>query len=202
MNTVYLIIIAAAGYLIAYKLYGKFLGDKIFNLTIQNKVPSHQFRDNVDYVPTKKSIIFGHHFTTIAGLGPIVGPAIGIIWGWLPAFLWVFFGSIFMGAFHDFALLIVSSRYKGKSLGDLTGDVISPSTRFAFQFIMQFLLLVVLAIFAMIVSLLFTMYPEAVFPVWMQIPIAVWLGWQIRKGRNEILYSIIAVILAKVIILA
>ena len=100
-----------------------------------------------------------------------------------------------MGAVHDFATLLISSRNKGKTIGDLTGDIISPSTRFAFQFIMQFLLLIVLSVFAMIVGILFEMYPSAVFPVWMQIPIAVWLGWVIRKGRNDLVFSIIAVIL-------
>ena len=76
----------------------------------------------------QKSIFFGHHFTTIAGLGPIVGPAIGIIWGWLPAFIWVFFGSIFMGAVHDFTTLVISPRHQGKTIGDLTGDIISPNS--------------------------------------------------------------------------
>lgn len=195
MNTLILTILAFIGYLIAYRVYGKFLAEKIFNLTIKNKVPSHEFRDNVDFVPTKKHILFGHHFTTIAGLGPIVGPAIGIIWGWLPAFIWVFLGSIFMGAVHDFSTMVISARNKGKTIGDLTGDIISPSTRYAFQFLIQLLLFVVLSVFAMIVGVLFKMYPEVVIPVWLQLPIAVWLGWQIRKGKNDLIYSIIAVIL-------
>ncbi len=195
MNTLILAILSLIGYIIAYRTYGKYLGKKILEISTKNKMPSHELQDGVDYVPTKRSIIFGHHFTTIAGLGPIVGPAIGIIWGWLPAFIWVFIGSIFIGAVHDFATLVVSARNKGKTIGDLTGDVISPSTRYAFQFLIQFLLLIVLSVFAMIVGILFTMYPEAVFPVWMQIPIAVWLGWEIRKGKNDLLYSIIAVIL-------
>lgn len=193
MNSLLLILLAAIGYVIAYNTYGKFLAKKIFQLNPKNKLPSHEFTDNVDYVPTKKHILFGHHFTTIAGLGPIVGPAIGIIWGWVPAFLWVFFGSILMGAVHDFATLVISGRNKGKTIGDLTGSMISPSTRFAFQFLMQFLLFIVLSVFAMIVGVLFNMYPAAVIPVWLQIPIAVWLGWQIRKGKSDLLYSIIAV---------
>ena len=164
-------------------------------------MPSHELEDGVDYVPTKRQIVFGHHFTTIAGLGPIVGPAIGIIWGWLPAFIWVFFGSIFMGAVHDFSSLVISARNKGKTIGELTGDIISPSTRFAFQFIMQFLLFIVISVFSLIVGLLFEMYPEAVFPVWMQIPIAVWLGRQIRKGKNDLLYSIIAVVMMYITII-
>jgi carbon starvation protein len=195
MNSLLLALLAFAGYILAYRTYGRFLGRRLFKLDDQATMPSHKFYDGVDYVPAKKHIIFGHHFTTIAGIGPIVGPAIGIIWGWLPAFIWVFLGSIFMGAVHDFSTLVVSARNQGKSIGDLTGDLISPGTRYVFQFIMQLLLFIVLSVFAMIVGVLFEMYPEAVFPVWMQIPIAVWLGWQIRKGKNDLIYSIIAVIM-------
>jgi len=202
MNSLLLAVLSIIGYILAYRLYGRFIGRKLFRLSAEAIMPSYEFQDGVDFVPTKKSIIFGHHFTTIAGLGPIVGPAIGVIWGWLPAFLWIFFGAIFMGAVHDFTTLVISARNKGKTIGDLTGDIISPSTRYAFQFIMQFLLWIVISVFAMIVGLLFTMYPESVFPVWMQIPIAVWLGWEIRRGKNLNLYSVIAVILMYITIIA
>lgn len=195
MNSLILTILAFAGYLLAYRLYGRFLARKIFRLSDENRMPSHEFNDGVDYVPTKSHIVFGHHFTTIAGLGPIVGPAIGVIWGWLPAFIWVFLGSIFMGAVHDFSTLVISARNKGKTIGDLAGELIGPGTRYSFQFLMQLLLFIVLSVFAMIVGVLFELYPEAVFPVWMQIPIAVWLGWMIRRGKNDLLYSIIAVLL-------
>jgi carbon starvation protein len=195
MNSLFIALLAFVGYILAYRTYGRFLGRKLFKLDQKAQMPSHTLYDGVDYVPAKKNIIFGHHFTTIAGLGPIVGPAIAIIWGWLPALLWVFLGSIFMGAVHDFSTLVVSARNQGKSIGDLTGDLISPGTRYVFQFIMQLLLFMVLSEFAMIVGVLFELYPESVFPVWMQIPIAVWLGWQIRRGKNDLIYSIIAVIM-------
>jgi len=195
MNSLILVLIAFIGYLLAYRLYGKFLGRKILRISADRVMPAHELKDGIDYVPTKAHIVFGHHFTTIAGLGPIVGPAIGIIWGWLPAFLWVFLGSIFMGAVHDFSTMIISARNKGRSIGELTAEVISPSSRYALQFIMQLLLFIVLAVFAMIVGSLFVMYPEAVIPVWAQIPVAIWLGSQIRKGKNDLLYSILALIL-------
>src|SRR4030042_6307978 len=114
MNSLLLVTLALAGYLLAYRLYGRFLGRKIFRITAEAVMPAHELNDGIDFVPTKPHIIFGHHFATIAGLGPIVGPAIGIIWGWLPAFLWVFLGSIFMGAVHDFSTLVVSARHRGK----------------------------------------------------------------------------------------
>lgn len=202
MNSLLLVVISLFGYILAYRFYGHYLGKKIFEISTGNIMPSHEFEDGVDFVPSRKNIIFGHHFTTIAGLGPIVGPAIGIIWGWLPAFLWIFLGSVFMGAVHDFSTMIVSARNKGISIGDLTGKLISPSTGYAFQFIMQFLLFVVLSVFAMIVSTLFIMYPESVIPIWLQIPIALWLGRKISQGKNETFYSIIAVIVMYLSIIA
>ncbi len=202
MNTLTLIMISFFGYLAAYRLYGRYLAKKIFMLSDKNKMPSGEFMDGVDFVPAKKSLVFGHHFTTIAGIGPIVGPAIGVIWGWLPAFLWVFFGSVFMGAVHDFSTLVISARNKGKTIGDLTGDIINQSTRYAFQFLIQFLLCVVLSVFAIIVSTLLVEHPEAVIPVWLQIPIAVWLGWQIRSGKKVAFYSAIAVIIMYMSIIA
>lgn len=202
MNSALLALLALIGYLIAYFTYGKFIGGRILNLSDKNRMPSHELRDDIDFVPAKRSIVFGHHFTTIAGLGPIVGPAIGIIWGWLPAFLWVFFGSIFMGAVHDLTTLIVSARNKGMTMGELTGKIIGPSTRYALQFIMQLLLFIVLAVFALIVGTLFQMYPESVIPVWVQIPIAVWLGKSLRKGKNQVLYSSLALLVMYASIIA
>jgi carbon starvation protein len=108
MNSLVLAVGAAVLYLIAYNTYGKFLARKIFKLDPNAIVPSEALKDDVDFVPTKRSILFGHHFTSIAGTGPIVGPAIGIIWGWVPAMIWILVGSIFMGAVHDMGALIVS----------------------------------------------------------------------------------------------
>ena len=98
MNSLVLALIMMVGYLVAYHTYGKFLARKIFKLNPEAVCPSTALQDDHDFVPTKKHVLFGHHFTSIAGLGPIVGPAIAIIWGWVPAVIWVFFGSIFFGA--------------------------------------------------------------------------------------------------------
>jgi len=117
------------GYVIAYFTYGKFLGKKIFKLAADNVCPSHELEDNIDFVPTNKHILFGHHFTSIAGLGPIVGPAVAVIWGWVPAVLWVLFGSIFIGAVHDFGALVISLRHQGRSIGDLSADIINHRVR-------------------------------------------------------------------------
>ena len=121
MNTLIIAILSFIGFIVAYHTYGKWLARKIFGLDSQATVPSQELRDDVDYVPTKKEVIFGHHFTSIAGTGPIVGPAIAVFWGWLPALLWVVLGSVFIGAVHDFGALVVSLRNRGQSVGEVAG---------------------------------------------------------------------------------
>ncbi len=194
MNSLIILSITFAGYVIAYHTYGKFIAKKIFRLNPDAIAPSEELCDNMDFIPTKKNVLFGHHFTSIAGLGPIVGPAIAIIWGWVPALIWVFFGSIFMGAIHDFGSLVISMRGKGRSLGDLTADLINPRVRTLFLLIIFFELWIVIAIFALIIAILFMMYPQSVLPVWLQIPIAVYAGLLIyRKNKNVNILGLIAV---------
>ena len=201
MNSLLLAIIMLGGYLVAYHTYGKFLGKKIFRLAADNVCPSHELRDDIDFVPTNKHVLFGHHFTSIAGLGPIVGPAIAIIWGWVPAVLWVFLGSIFFGAVHDFGALIVSLRNNGRSIGDLSAGLVNNRVRTLFLLIIFFLLWTTIAIFALIIAILFNMYPQAVLPVWIEVPIAVWLGYMVyKRGANHTILSIAAVILMYVFV--
>ena len=196
MNSLLVAAICFVGYLIAYHTYGRYLGKKIFKLSPVAKCPSTALRDDVDFVPAKKEVLFGHHFTSIAGLGPIVGPAIAIIWGWVPALLWIVFGAIFMGAVHDLGTLVVSMRAKGRSIGDLVSDLINPRVRQLFLWIIFFELWIVIAIFALIIAILFGRYPQAVIPVWFEIPIAVWLGYMIyKRGKNPVPFGIAAVII-------
>ena len=179
-----------------YRLYGKYIAEKVFALNNSNTAPSVALQDGVDFVPTKKEIIFGHHFTSIAGTGPIVGPAIAIIWGWLPALLWVFIGSIVMGAVHDFGALVISMRNQGKSISDYTAKYVNPRTKFFFFFIIFLELWIVISLFGLVISVIFKIYPTAVFPVWMQIPIAITLGWLVyNKKVNITLWSVYAIIL-------
>jgi carbon starvation protein len=195
MGALAIMVLAFAGYIIMYQLYGKFIGAKIFALSAAAKTPAVEMEDGVDYVPTKKEIIFGHHFTSIAGTGPIVGPAIAVIWGWLPALLWVFIGSIVMGAVHDFGSLIISMRNQGKSISEYTSKYINNRTKFFFFLIVFLELWIVIAIFGLIIAIVFNMYPQSVIPVWLEIPIAVYLGYLIyKKGANAMTWSIIAVI--------
>jgi carbon starvation protein len=194
MDVILLMAVTFTGYLIAYHTYGKFLAKKIFKLSDEHIVPSVEFQDGSDFVPTRKGIIFGHHYTSIAGTGPIVGPAIGIIWGWIPALVWVFVGSIVMGAVDDFGSLVLSLRNQGKSISEITSKYIGPRVRMIFFLIIFFELLIVIAIFGLVIAVIFNMFPQSVFPVWMEIPIAVALGWFIyKRGGNVKLYTFIAV---------
>ena len=203
MTTVLLMFATFVGYLIAYHTYGKFLSQKIFKLTAAARPPSREHEDGIDFVPTRKGIIFGHHYTSIAGTGPIVGPAIGVIWGWLPALLWVFVGSIVMGAVHDFGALVVSLRTDGRSIAECSARYISPRTKFVLFLVVFFLLLIVIAIFGIVIGSVFARFPESVFPVWMEIPIAVALGWGIYKRKwNVAALTTIAVVLMYVTVVA
>jgi len=158
MESILIVVVAFIGYLVAYNTYGRYLSQKVFGLDAGNRTPSHELADGVDYVPTKKQVIFGHHFTSIAGTGPIVGPAIGIIWGWVPALLWIFIGSIFMGAVHDFGALVISLRHKGHTMAEITGMVMNRRMKIMFFIIVFLALLIVIAIFGMVVSALFIFY--------------------------------------------
>lgn len=202
MDAVLIMVLAFIGYLLAYKLYGQFIGKKVFALSNANKTPSHEFEDGKDYVPTRKGIIFGHHFTSIAGTGPIVGPALGIIWGWVPALIWVLVGTIVMGAVHDFGALVLSMRNQGKSISELTAKIINPRARTLFFIIVLLELWIVIAIFGLVIAVIFSMYPQSVFPVWCEIPIAILLGFIIyKKGGNLNLYTLLAVLVMYVTVI-
>ncbi len=195
MGALAIMVIAFAGYIIMYQLYGKFIGAKIFALSGAAKTPAVEMEDGVDYVPTKKEIIFGHHYTSIAGTGPIVGPAVAVIWGWVPAMIWVFVGSIVMGAVHDFGALIISMRNQGKSISEYTAKYVNNRTKIFFFLIVFLELWIVIAIFGLVIAVVFNLYPTSVLPVWLEVPIAIYLGYLIyKKGANVMTWSIIAVI--------
>ena len=193
MSTLIIAVLSFIGFIVAYNTYGKWLARKIFGLDPEAKVPSQELKDDVDYVPTKKEVIFGHHFTSIAGTGPIVGPAIAVFWGWLPALLWVVLGSVFIGAVHDFGALVVSLRNRGQSVGEVAGRMIGPRAKFLFLIVLFMGLTIVLAVFGLVIALIFSLYPESVLSVWVEVPLAVAIGILIhRKGGNILIPSIVA----------
>jgi len=187
MNSVLVAIVALGSFYMGYKLYGRFIAEKVLGIEPARRTPAHEFEDGTDYVPTNRAVLWGHHFTSIAGAAPIVGPAIGVIWGWLPAVLWVVLGTIFMGAVHDMGALILSVRHGGRSVGELTGGLISERSRLLFLLIILFLLWLVIAVFALIIANLFAMYPATVIPIWSQMVLAVFVGLCIYRFKTGIL---------------
>jgi carbon starvation protein len=173
-----------AAFFLAYHTYGRWLSAKIFQVDDSALVPSRELRDDVDFVPTQRQVLFGHHFTSIAGTGPIVGPAIAVFWGWLPALLWVVLGSIFVGAVHDFGALMVSLRNRGQTIGEVAGRLINPRARLLFLLILFFALTVVLAIFGLVIAIIFSLYPESVLSVWVAMPLAVAIGIFAHRNQN------------------
>ncbi len=193
MNSIWIALFAFVGFIVAYNTYGKFLAQKLFGIDPNRKTPANELEDGHDYVPTKREILFGHHFTSIAGVGPIVGPAIAVIWGWVPAMIWVVFGSIFVGAVHDLGSLVLSLRNKGRTIGDIAEAIVTPSVKRAFLWILLIALFIVLAVFALVIATIFSLYPTSVLAVWIELPIAVWVGHMIyKRGANSGVMAIIA----------
>ncbi|MFA6636167.1 MAG: carbon starvation protein A [Candidatus Omnitrophota bacterium] len=196
MSSQIIVILSVVIFAAAYRFYGSFVARRVFRCDVLRKVPAKELRDDIDYVPTNKEVLFGHHFASIAGTGPIVGPAIAVIWGWVPALVWIILGSIFAGAVHDYAAITISTRGKGRSIGELSKDIISPRVRTLFLFIILFTLWIVVAIFGMVMAVIFDMYPQSVIAVWAQIPLAMTAGYLAhRKGWNITAMSVAAVVL-------
>ncbi|MDP6379753.1 MAG: carbon starvation protein A [Phycisphaerae bacterium] len=189
-NAVFIIGVCMLGFVVAHFVYGRFLSKTILRLDKTRRTPAYEFEDGIDFVPTRKSILFGHHFASIAGLGPILGPAIAVIWGWLPAILWVTIGTIFIGAVHDITTLAVSLRFKGRTIGDVTRDLIGPRARLLFLLIIFFLLALAMGVFAFVVAQLFVnINSTAVIPVFSLVLIASAVGVMVYKLKVSLVLS-------------
>jgi carbon starvation protein len=159
MMTTLIIFVGFLLYFILYLTYGKKLERDVVKVSNEQETPSHRIYDGVDYIPARKEVLLGHHFASIAGAAPIIGPALAICWGWAPALLWVWFGNIFIGAVHDYLSLMASVRYDGKSIQFVATDLIGKRTGNAFYWIVFFLLILVVAAFAAIIGGLFVRTP-------------------------------------------
>lgn len=183
-------------YLAAYLFYSRFLAEKVFKLNDKKKTPAHKFQDGIDFVPARKTILFGHHFASIAGAAPIVGPCIAVYWGWLPALAWVVLGNIFMGAVHDMGTLFLSVRHKAESIASVAGDLINKKSRVLFLFLVLFLIWIVSAAFSVVIAKLFVAYPASVIPTNAAIFLALILGYLLYvKKINALVPSVIALVL-------
>jgi carbon starvation protein len=185
MNALTVALVTIAAFVAAYMFYARFFSKRVLGLDPQRKTPAHSFEDGVDFVPTSPIILFGHHFASIAGLGPILGPAIAVIWGWLPAALWILFGSILIGGIHDLASLFVSLRNRGRSIGDVTRSLVGRRAHILFLILIFFTLSLCMGTFVRVIANLFSdaFYPQAVIPVFVLIGLAVMVGLLVyRRG--------------------
>ena len=188
MSAVIPAVIGLVALALGCRFYSSFITEKIYQLDPDFETPSHAMRDDVDYLPTNKVVLWGHHFTSVAGAAPIIGPAIAVIWGWLPAFIWVVAGTMFFAGVHDFGAIWASVRNRGTSLGALTGEVVGPRARTLFMIVIFLLLLMVNAVFAVAISNAFVATPSSVIPVWSAIAVAVVIGLLIYRFKRPILW--------------
>ncbi len=176
MNAVVLAVVGLIAVFAGYRFYSKFMAERIYRLDPDFQTPAHAMRDDIDYVPTNRFVLWGHHFTAVAGAAPIIGPSIAVVWGWLPAFLWVVIGTMFFAGVHDFGAIWASVRNRALSVGSLTGEVVSHRARNLFMIVVFFLLLMVNAVFAVAISNEFINTPASVIPAWTAVFVAVGIG--------------------------
>lgn len=184
MDSCIVALVGLACLFLGYRFYGRYIAERVLFLDDRRETPARRLEDDRDYVPTRPAVLFGHHFASIAGLGPLVGPALAVIWGWLPAALWIVLGSIFVGAVHDMTVMLVSVRHDGRSIGEATADVVSPRARNLFLVLIFFVLSLAMGVFVLVITILFSdaMYPQAVFPVFALIAIAMVIGWATHRA--------------------
>jgi len=198
MNAAVATALAFVGYTLGYVFYSRYLANQVFELDDANETPAHTMTDGVDYVPTSSPILFGHHYASIAGLAPMLGPAVAVIWGWVPAMAWVVLGAVFVGCVHDFGSLVVSIRARGKSIGVVAEGLIGERAKTLLHLVIFFLVALAMGVFIWVIAELFTpnlaaMYetgpgllerpvaargfPQAILPSFGLMAIASLMGW-------------------------
>ncbi len=178
-------VLCLVGYALGYFVYARFLARRIFVLDPSAPTPAHTMTDDVDYVPTRRSILFGHHFASITGLAPMLGPAVAVIWGWLPATLWVVLGAIFVGCVHDLSALVVSIRDRGMSIGKVAEGIIGPRAKMLFHLIIFFGIALAMGVFVFVIAGMFdpSMFPSAVLPSGVLVVLALIMGWLLYRRK-------------------
>ena len=184
MHSVFIVLLGIAGMCFGWFVYSRFIAERIFGLDPDFVTPAHEFNDGVDFVPTNKYVLWGHHFTSVAGAAPIVGPAIAVYWGWAPAVAWVVLGTIFFAGVHDFGALWASNRHQARSIGVLSESVVGARTRKLYMVVVFLLLLMVNSVFGVIIARAFVNTPGAVFPAWAAIVVALVIGQLVHRRFN------------------
>lgn len=181
--------------LLGYKIYGSHIERKIINPDDSSPTPAHALYDGVDYHPAKTSLLFGHHFSSIAGAGPIIGPLLGVLYfGWLGAILWIILGSVFIGAVHDYTSLMTSVRNKGRSIPDISEIVLGKRAKVIFSIFVWLALVLVISVFGTVTSQTFVSKPQIVVPTFGLIFLAVIFGWLVYKKNLNVFFGTLAAI--------
>lgn len=195
MESLILISLGIILFIIAYRTYGHFISKKL-NIDNKRKTPAHELKDGVDYVPAKSPVLLGHHFASIAGAGPILGPVIASTFGWVPVFLWIILGGIFFGGVHDMGALVASMRHQGKSIGQIIESYLGKSGKILFLVFAYLTLILVIAVFCKIVAKTFVTVPAVATSSILFILVAVIFGVVIYRRKWPLLpTSIIGVAL-------
>jgi|TARA_B100000959_G_scaffold287611_1_gene375121 carbon starvation protein len=188
-------------YGLGYRFYSGWLSKRIFQLDASAQTPAHVLEDGVDFVPTRAPVLFGHHYASIAGLAPMLGPAVAVFWGWLPALCWVVFGAILIGCVHDFSALVLSVRHQGKTIGSVCGDLLGPRAKALFLALIFFGVSLAMGVFVFVIATLFswgddfqpdhlsssvTSFPEVVMPSAGLMLIALLAGWLLYVRKKPL----------------
>lgn len=196
MNSLFLASVALVAFFLAYRFFARRL-ELIWQVDPKKSTPAFSKYDSLDYIPAKNwLVLFGHHFSSIAGAGPIIGPVIAVmLWGWLPALLWVILGTIFIGGVHDFGSLMTSVKEGGSSVADIAQHVISKKAKIIFSLFVWLALILVIAVFAYLCADTFVKEPKVVLPSLGLIPVAMVVGFALYHLRlNSILTTIFGLI--------
>ena len=183
INAAWLVVAAVCTYLVGYRFYAKFLANRVFELDDRRATPAERLDNHVDFVPTNRYVLFGHHFAAIAGAGPLVGPVLAAQFGYLPGTLWLIIGVVLAGAVQDFVILFASMRRDGKSLGQMAREEINPTAGFIAMIAVLSIMCILLAVLALIVVNALAHSPWGMFTIACTMPIALLMGWWLHRFR-------------------
>lgn len=176
INALWIVVASVCIYLIAYRFYGLYIAKNVLAVDPTRMTPAVRHNDGLDYVPTDKKVLFGHHFAAIAGAGPLVGPVLAAQMGYLPGMIWLLAGVVLAGAVQDFMVLFVSTRRDGRSLGELVKEEMGPTAGVIALVACFMIMVIILAVLAMIVVKALTHSPWGTYTVAFTIPLAIFMG--------------------------
>jgi carbon starvation protein len=189
MNVLFLILCGIGIFAVGYIAYARFLEREVFGAE-DRETPAHTERDDVDFVPARLPMLFGNHFASIAGAGPIIGPLVGLMcFGWAPAFLWIVLGTVLIGGVHDYLSLMVSVRSKGVSIASVAEEVVGKRARMIFSAFLWLALILVITVFGVVGAKTLVIKPEVVLPTVAIVPIAILMGWMVYRAEVPLFLS-------------